>query len=224
MTENKNSHEVFNQIANKYDVLNHILSFGTDTYWRKVFVKKIPKKKYENAVDLATGTGDMLLKLKSLNAEKYYAIDPAVKMLDFARKKIPDVICINSFAEDIPLDNNFAGLISIAFGIRNFADPDKALKEIYRILKPGGILAIMEFERPAKSIISAPCLFYFDKVMPFLGKKISGHPSAYLYLKDSVNKFTTNYNISNKLESEGFKVINKYKMLFGVVRIYIGEK
>ncbi len=220
----KNSHEIFNQIANKYDTLNHILSFGSDTYWRKVFVKKIPKRKYNNVVDLASGTGDMLLKLKKLKAKNYYAIDPAKKMLNIARQKFPDAVFLNNCAEDIPLVNDFSDLISIAFGIRNFSNPDKALKEIFRILKPGGILAIMEFERPAKSLISAPILYYFDHIMPYIGKKISGHSSAYLYLKDSVNSFTLNYNISNKMESEGFKVINKYKMLFGVVRIYIAEK
>ncbi len=215
---------IFNRIAGNYDFINHLLSFGADRYWRKKFVKGIPDRDYKTVVDLAAGTGDLLIQLKSLNAVKYYAIDPAQKMLDCAKKKFPDAVYVNSFAENIPLVDNFTDIVSIAFGIRNFSNPDKALNEINRILKPKGILAIMEFAIPKDRPLSKAYLFYFEKIMPLIGQKISGDKYAYSYFKDSVKDFNNKYNLSNMLISNGFKILDKSDMFFGAVKTYYLEK
>lgn len=215
---------MFNKIAPKYDFLNHMLSFGADFFWRKEFVKTIPCKKYNVIVDLASGTGDLLVQLKSLSAEKYYAIDPADEMLSIAKRKINNAVFVKSYAENIPLIDKFTDLVTVAFGIRNFSDPDKALREIMRILKPGGVLAIMELNVPKKSILSYPYLFYFDKILPYIGEKVSGDNNAYSYLNKSVIDFNTHYNLKEKLNNAGFTVRTYKELSFGVVKIIIAEK
>jgi demethylmenaquinone methyltransferase / 2-methoxy-6-polyprenyl-1,4-benzoquinol methylase len=215
---------IFNRIACNYDFLNHLLSFGVDRYWRKIFVKNIPNRNYKTVVDLAAGTGDLLVLLKNLNATNYYAVDPAIKMLELAKKKFPDAIYVNSFAENIPLNNDSADIVTIAFGIRNFSNPDKALSEINRILKMNGILAIMEFDKPQKKSFSKAFSIYFDKIMPFIGEKISGDKAAYSYFSNSVNDFNSKYNLQKQLQYYGFEIIQKKSMFLGAVKMFYLKK
>lgn len=223
--ETINTPVIFNDIACKYDFINHILTFGVDNYWRKEFVKKIPKNNgYNNIIDIATGTGGMLPELKKLHAKNYYAIDPAEKMLNIARKKYDYAKCVNAFAESIPFNSNFADIISVSFGIRNFKNPKHSFKEAYRVLNENGLFAIMEFDVPQKGFFSYPYLFYFNKILPYLGETISGNNIAYKYFQESVHKFNSSFNIKNELLDCGFKIISTCSLFFGIVKIYISQK
>ena len=215
---------IFNRIARRYDLLNNVLSFGRDKYWRRKFVKLIPGKKYDIVVDIATGTGDVLVELKKINAKEYYGIDPAEKMLEIARRKFPEAHYITATAEKIPFADDFCELVTIAFGIRNFNEPDKALGEIYRILKPGGILSIMEFNFPKNRLFSVPYTFYFNHIMTFIGRQISGDKTAYSYLNNSVKDFNKNYNIKQKIQNTGFNIINQKSLSLGILEVFVVQK
>ncbi|MDD3686002.1 MAG: class I SAM-dependent methyltransferase, partial [Bacteroidales bacterium] len=130
----ENTPQMFDGIAVTYDKLNHRLSFSMDKNWRRKFVKILSFRKYETIVDVASGTGDLLVNLQKLNATKYIAVDPSPNMLEIAKTKVADAQFIVSGAESMPLADQYADLITVSFGIRNFVSPDEGLKEFYRVL------------------------------------------------------------------------------------------
>lgn len=215
---------MFNRIAYRYDMLNHVLSMGADKLWRREFVKRIPNGKYDTIVDIATGTGSLLLEMQKLNANYYIGIDPAQKMINIAKEKVPEAMFISASAEKLPLDDECADLVSIAFGIRNFDNPVKALKEIHRILKDNAMFAILEFAVPKQRVFAKPYRFYFDNIMPFLGEKISGDHYAYSYLKESVKDFDLSFNICDEISRAGFQIIKHSKIFVGSVELCFAKK
>jgi demethylmenaquinone methyltransferase/2-methoxy-6-polyprenyl-1,4-benzoquinol methylase len=215
---------MFDNIAGTYDKLNHVLSFGLDKRWRKIFVKRLSFRNYNTIIDIASGTGDLLKNLQALNANKYYAIDPASNMLKIAESKVPTAKFIVSTAESLPLENESCDLITVSFGIRNFASLENGFSEFYRVLRSEGIISIMEFSRPRFFLFRWGFIIYLKVFLPIIGRMVSRDKSAYKYLKTSIFDFAKNINVFDELEKQGLKKLNKKNLLFGAVKIYTSKK
>ncbi|HNQ68295.1 MAG TPA: bifunctional demethylmenaquinone methyltransferase/2-methoxy-6-polyprenyl-1,4-benzoquinol methylase UbiE [Bacteroidales bacterium] len=212
--------EMFDNIADNYDRLNHRLSFGLDKKWRRKFVNHLSGKEYKTIVDIACGTGDVLIELQKLNAEKYYAIDPAEKMLAYAKQKCPNSEFVISGAEEIPLADNSVDLITVVFGIRNFEDLSKSIKEFYRILNSGGNVSIMEFSLPDFFLFRWGFLLYLKLLVPLSGRLSKEQKNAYKYLSASIVDFARKTNVAVVLEKSGFIKTKIHKLMLGSVVIY----
>ena len=223
---------MFNAVAPRYDLLNRLLSLGIDRHWRKVAVREFEQVENKKYLDMATGTADVALEFAKIHSKtsQIIGIDFSFSMLKLGRQKI----LTNSFskriklvpgaAENIPLkDHTFDGAIT-AFGVRNFLDAQKGLKEIYRILKPNGKIVVLEFSFPKNGFLNKIYRFYFEKILPFLGRIISGHKNAYSYLPASVISFPQGEAFNELLECSGFKSVSMKSMTFGIVTIYTGIK
>lgn len=222
--------QMFNRIAYKYDFLNHFLSFGIDKRWRKKLYKRIEEEKPISILDIATGTGDMLLKFQNLNLELLAGLDPSPGMLKEADIKINNEIPNNKillkegFCEKLPFDNNTFDIANIVFGIRNFKEIDQSFKEIFRVLKAGGSVFIMEFSMPKNPIIKFFYLIYLNLFIPIWGRIISKDKSAYKYLSSSIREFSKNINVDEHLEKAGLKPAKSISLSLGIAKIYIAKK
>lgn len=218
--------EMFNQIAPQYDLLNHILSLNIDKLWRKKLIRRIKQYNVKETLDLACGTGDLSI-LLAKNGYNVTGMDIAEQMLSIAReksKKTAGINYLNASAESIPAADNAYDAVTISFGIRNFNNRDKCLKEIYRVLKPGAPLMILEFAEPKGKIWRALYLFYFRNILPLIGKLVSKSNSAYSYLPKSVLQFPQYEQFTAELEQAGF-VKTKYSTCSGGIAVlYIAEK
>jgi len=185
---------MFDEIAPSYDRLNHLFTARSDIIWRRKIVSELQKKeiKFSSIVDLASGTGDLTLELLKLDPVKIFAVDISKKMLELQRIKISDerLELIQAEAASMPFEDESIDLVTIGFGVRNFENLNESLTEIHRVLKPGGYLIIIEMFK-AEKISSRIFNFYFSKIMPFLGNKLSKSKTAYNYLSDSVQNFLT---------------------------------
>ena len=216
---------MFNGIAGSYDFLNHLLSLGIDRYWRKVLVKHILVRNPTNALDIATGTGDIAIALYKVGIETT-GIDIADQMVEVAMAKcntlnkssIPLPGFLIASADDIPYPDNSFQLVTIGFGIRNFENRKRAIEEIFRVLTVGGELAILEFAEPRNKLWSAIYKFYFHNILPLIGKLISKDMDAYRYLPESVSQFPQYKDFCKELEDLGF-ANSKFKPLTGGVSI-----
>ncbi len=216
----KKIQEMFSEISDKYDFLNHFLSFGQDIYWRKKvanIVKKIPNN--DKVVDVACGTGDLAIEINKKINKNITGIDFCYEMLKIAKKKTKELTFINGDATNLPLKDNSFDILTIAFGIRNIPERKKALKEFYRVLKKKGNLIILEFSIPDNFLFR----FYFEKVLPFLGG-IFSKKEAYKYLPDSVKKFPSVSNFIKEINEIGFSRIEIFSLSLGTVKIYKCEK
>ena len=223
---------MFNEIAPKYDLLNRILSIGYDKHWRRVAVSEFDIDINKKYLDVATGTSDIALEIgKSYpKPAQVIGIDFSFSMLKLGHQKISTnnignkIKLISCAAENISLKGNtFDGVIT-AFGVRNFLDTQQGLREMYRILKPNGKIVILEFSFPQKWFLTRIYRFYFEKILPLIGRIISGHKSAYSYLPGSVANFPQGETFNGILESTGFKNISIKPLTFGIVTIYTGIK
>jgi len=219
--------KMFDEIAPKYDFLNHFFTAGQDIRWRNKIIKYIKAQKYSSntLLDIAAGTGDSTRSLLKLKPQKLYALDISPKMLEFLKRKInnPSITILNGKAEAIPLQDKIVDIALIAFGIRNFEDIDKSLQEIHRILKDNGILIILEmFSTNGKQ--NPFFKFYFSKVIPFLGNKISKSNYAYSYLFNSVDTFFTTSELTEKINNSGFELINEVNNFLKIVHTLYFKK
>ncbi|WP_185863174.1 bifunctional demethylmenaquinone methyltransferase/2-methoxy-6-polyprenyl-1,4-benzoquinol methylase UbiE [Blattabacterium cuenoti] len=225
---------MFDHIANKYDLINHILSFGIDFIWRKKTIHILYKFnviKVKKILDLATGTGDLAILLANKFKYAYITgLDPSYRMLEIAKKKIKDnffekrIQTIQGYSQNIPFQNETFDLVTIAFGIRNFQYIHHSIREIYRILKPSGTLVILEFSKPSNFWINKVYYFYFYFVTK-IGNFISRNRFAYNYLKESVLSFPyCNEKMNKLLKYHKFNPIHTQKLTFGIVSIYLFKK
>lgn len=220
----------FNDIALSYDKLNHILSFNIDKAWRKKAIRKIDTDNRKYLLDIACGTGDMSILAYRKGFKRIKGIDISENMLQVAEKKI-DKMGLSSFidfevedAEDMPYEAHTFSSISIAFGIRNFANPQKGLDEMFRVLKPGGQICILEFSIPKNIIIRKLYEFYSFKILPTIGGIISKNKEAYEYLPDSVSKFPHGETFLAMMKKSGFTALEAKKLTFGISSLYTGRK
>ncbi len=230
-TRKSESYKIFDEIANTYDFLNHFLSFGVDLYWRKKFLKNLPGGGSLSALDLATGTGDVAILLASeQRIKKITGIDRSKEMVargnfKVIKKNLSHKIRLNiGDGVEVPFADNSFDLVTISFGIRNFSDPQKSLQNIYKVLKPGGRVLIMEFALPKNWFIRKTYFFYFRNILPFLGNLLSGHKDAYSYLNKTVEDFPHGENFRSWMINAGFANTSFEKFTFGVVNLYRGDK
>lgn len=224
--------QMFDRIASRYDLLNHLLSFGQDIRWRKKVERFLPEKTDLQILDLATGTGDQLIYLFSVsrNIGKGIGIDLSSEMLAEGREKIRKRRLINHIvlekgdAEAIPYEENRFDAVTISFGIRNVTDVKRSISEMFRVLKPNGRVIILEFSLPPNRFIRGIYLFYFRHLLPHLGGIISGDSYAYRYLNNTVESFPYGEVFSRILRETGFEHVRIQPLTFGVSTIYCGEK
>lgn len=217
---------MFDNIAGRYDFLNHFLSFGLDFYWRKKALKLTGLDSHSILLDVACGTGDVAIQAKKMGVQKIYGADFSHNMLKLFDKKSKwvDGKLVQMVAEKIPFKNESVTNITVAFGVRNFYDIQEGFNSFYRILKPNGKATVIEFRMPSNKIIKSIYKFYFKNILPVLGGIISGDKAAYTYLPDSVQEFDAKVNLEKLLNNSGFKEIKKYNFTFQTVQVVIAAK
>ncbi len=227
--------EMFDNIASTYDLANRVLSMGIDIKWRKRACEKayeiLDKKELEQITDVACGTGDLLLfwreyaDKRGVKVAKYVGVDPSVKMLEVAKKKVDFAKFLEGKAQELPIEDASTELISISYGIRNVVDRVEALQEFYRALKPGGIVVILEFTKQDRSsFIDKFVDLGMKKVLPRVGGLISKNYAAYKYLPDSIEEFLTTEMLASELEDVGFKMVHTQSFTLGISTLLIAQK
>lgn len=226
---------MFDEIAKTYDIANRVLSFGVDKSWRKkgcnLAYKYLGKSKVNLIVDVACGTGDMMdfwakiAKKNKVEVSKILGIDPSIGMVEVGKKKFPEFEFKIATATDLEIDDNSADIISIAYGIRNVVEREKAFQEFYQKLNSGGLVVILEFTKSeANGIIPKIRDFYMKKMLPFVGGLISKNREAYKYLPDSIDNFITSKQMITELENSGFKILENRNFSLGVSSLFIAQK
>lgn len=222
--------DMFNNISHRYDMLNHLLSFGIDRIWRKKTIKQLENLQPKTILDVATGTGDLAIEALRLNPEKIVGIDISEGMLQFAEKKIKakklesKITFRLADSEKIPFAENSFDACTVAFGVRNFENLETGLSEMCRVTKKNGKVVILEFSKPKNFPIKNMYNFYFKHICPLIGKTISKDSFAYTYLYDSVNAFPEGIDFTNIMKKCHFTETNSIPLMFGIATIYIGKK
>ncbi len=224
------SPRMFDRIAHRYDFLNRLLSGRRDVAWRKRLVASLPEKPDLEMLDLATGTGDVLLSSCKLRTNIQFGVglDPAGNMLAIARQKksaanLESAISfVRGDALRLPFASNSFDAITIAFGIRNIPDVTRSLQEMHRILKPGGKVLILEFSLPKNSVLRFGYLVYFRYILPLIGSFISGDAGAYRYLNQTVETFPYGQAFCTLMEQAGFQEIRAEPLTMGIATLYTG--
>jgi demethylmenaquinone methyltransferase / 2-methoxy-6-polyprenyl-1,4-benzoquinol methylase len=233
MQGEKNSASVrkmFNEIAGKYDFLNHFLSFGIDRRWRKRLVKILAKKSPEQILDVATGTGDLAIAISKLNPEKIIGIDIALNMLKIAEEKTSRlglsgmISFVEGDSEHIPFPDGSFDAVTVAFGVRNYENLDRGLQEMRRVLVPGGSMLILEFSQPGSMLMRGLYRFYSKTFIPVAGRLISKHHRAYSYLPETVATFPSGDAFLAIMTRAGMRNTCRYPLTSGIATIYYGEK
>jgi demethylmenaquinone methyltransferase/2-methoxy-6-polyprenyl-1,4-benzoquinol methylase len=223
---------MFDAIAGKYDFLNHLLSAGIDRRWRRLAVRSLQLSGRERVLDLCTGTGDLAIAARSARpgAASVVGVDFAAAMLRVGREKLRAgrhdraVSLVRGDATRIPVADRSMDAVTIGFGIRNVEHPDAACADMFRVLKAGGRVAILEFAIPAAPLLRAGYLFYFNRVLPRIGRIISRHDAAYGYLPESVAAFATPDEFAAVLSRAGFRRVTARPLTFGIVVLYTAVK
>ncbi|MFH1760283.1 MAG: bifunctional demethylmenaquinone methyltransferase/2-methoxy-6-polyprenyl-1,4-benzoquinol methylase UbiE [bacterium] len=228
----ENIHLMFDRIAARYDFLNGLLSFRCDTAWRKRVALHLPRRSKLFVLDLATGTGDLIIAIikECTAAVKTVGMDISREMLKIGKEKIKlncierKVDFVRGNAQSLNFPDNTFDAATMGFGIRNVEKADMALNEIYRVLKPGGRAVILEFSLPANRVFRFFYLFYFRIMVPFIGALLSGDSHAYRYLNRSVEAFPHGQAFCEFLVKSGFSDVHFTALGFGIATIYQGDK
>lgn len=217
---------IFDSIAGKYDLLNHLLSLGIDIYWRKRALKLTGINKNTILLDVACGTGDFAIAAYKAGVRKIICSDFSFVMLKLFNKKAEwsKGNLFQATAESLPLKEQIFTNITVAFGVRNFYDIQKAFDFFYNILLPDGKVTILEFRLPSQKILQSLYNLYFINILPKIGRIISKDKEAYTYLPESVHEFDTKINLPELLRNSGFSEIKTYSLTAGIVQIVIAAK
>jgi demethylmenaquinone methyltransferase / 2-methoxy-6-polyprenyl-1,4-benzoquinol methylase len=221
--------EMFERIARRYDLLNHLLSGNVDKRWRRVVATRVRDKLLSNprarVLDVACGTGDLSLSLFEITGAGVVGTDFCRPMLAIAAGKTSGRIrLIEGDALDLPFRDGTFDVATIAFGLRNLANVESGLAELSRVLKPGGWVAVLEFSRPANAILRPMFNLYFRKLLPWMGGLISGSLSAYTYLPASVQKFPDQSQLSLLMEQAGFDQVGYENLTGGIAALHMGRR
>ena len=237
---------MFNSIAGRYDLLNHLLSAGIDLYWRWRALARVRQEKPALVLDLATGTGDFALSSRRLCPQRIVGVDVAMNMLRLGRKKVSQKVAgregigdggmvteqspsgllslLGGDAEQLPFASSSFDLVTAAFGVRNFGSIPAGLGETLRVLKPGGEVVILDFAEPRSPVFKQVYRFYFSRVLPLLGGIISGNRQAYSYLPKSVGTFPQGQSFLRLLTEAGFENAASATLTLGIVSVYHANK
>jgi len=223
---------LFDRISPRYDLLNHLLSAGLDILWRRRVARELARVPHAAVLDLACGTGDQILAVAkhAPGLERGLGIDPAARMLRRGREKVAArglddrVALARGDGQDLPLADDSVDCATIAFGIRNVPDPRRCLGEFRRVLRPGGTLAVLEFSMPSNRLLRPAYLFYFRRVLPWLGAVISGDSRAYRYLNRTGEDFPHGEAFGRLLGGAGFDDVRMIPLSGAIATIYLGVK
>lgn len=221
---------MFDSISNEYDFLNNIITFGGHTKWKNDIIKIAREHNPKTILDIATGTADIAIKFSEIENSNIIGIDISSKMLDVGREKIQNkglakrVVLKKGDAENLEFDSNSFDIISIGYGVRNFENLEKGLKESFRVLSPEGKLIILETSTPANVLIRFVFNIYTKFFIRFISSIFSKNPKAYTYLEKSAKKFPSGNDFANILIGTGFKNVKIIPKLFGASTIYVASK
>lgn len=221
---------MFNNIASRYDFLNLLLSFGIHNLWRKKAIRLLRNENPKTILDIATGTADLAIEALKLNPEKVTGIDISEGMLKSGQEKInkrglnKKIQLFLGDSENLLFETASFDAVTVAFGVRNFENLEKSLKNIFNVLKPGGTLVVLEFSKPTNFLVRHLYNFYFNRVTPFVGRLFSKDTSAYSYLPESVKAFPCDEDFINILKQNGFSSTARHSLAFNIANIYTGKK
>lgn len=223
--------QMFDNISGEYDGLNRVISFGIDVRWRKKVVQLVADTQPKNILDIATGTGDLIINLaKKTAATKLIGLDISEGMLSVGRKKISAdhlddrIEMVQADSENMPFEDNSFDAITVAFGVRNFENLEKGLTEIRRVLKPGGLFVILETSVPTKTPYKQGYKIHCKFILPTVGRLFSKDKDAYAYLSESASVFPFGEALNNILRKIGFTNVVDVPQTFGVATIYTASK
>lgn len=222
--------EMFNNIAGNYDLLNHVLSLGIDKTWRKKAIKVVAGVKPTKILDVATGTGDLAIAAARATEAHVTGVDIATQMLEQGRKKIAEqglaqrIDMQQGDSEALPFATNGFDAVMCAYGVRNFENLEAGLREMQRVMRPGGQLAILEFSSPKAFPVKQLYGFYFRYVLPTIGRLVSKHSRAYTYLPESVQAFPDGQRFCDILTKCGFTQAKARPLSLCVTTLYTATK
>jgi demethylmenaquinone methyltransferase/2-methoxy-6-polyprenyl-1,4-benzoquinol methylase len=224
--------QMFNNISHSYDFLNHFFSLGIDVLWRKKAIRILKKESPQKVLDVATGTADFALEAARMNvgAQNITGVDISEGMLEVGRKKIAsrgltEMIRLQyGDSEDLPFNENTFDAFTVAFGVRNFQNLEKGMKEMLRVLKPGALGIVLEFSKPKRFPVKQLFTFYFKFIMPLIGKLISKDSRAYTYLPESVESFPSGDDFLKVMQNAGYRECRTITLTGGIASIYLGRK
>ena len=230
-TKKEEVREMFDNIAPKYDLLNHTLSVNIDRIWRRRVVNEVRRAKPRRILDVATGTGDLAIALaRRIRDVQVMGVDLSEAMLAVARRKVEArgldnrIVLERGDAEHLDVADASVDAATVAFGVRNFGDLAAGLRELARTIKPGGKVVILEFSRPRNRVFRALYEFYSYKILPRIGGLVSRDKLAYEYLPASVGEFPAPAVFLEMMEKAGFRNCRARSQSFGIAQIYIGER
>ena len=222
--------EMFDNIANNYDFLNHFLSMGIDILWRKKAVRLLKPFAPKLILDVATGTGDFALESLSLNPDKIIGVDISRDMVAVGLEKVKKRKLQNKIelkygdSENLEFETNTFDALTVAFGVRNYENLEQGLSEMLRVIKPGGHVAIIEFSQPKKFPIKQIYNFYFKNILPGIGRIVSKDARAYTYLPESVGAFPHGNEFLKVLTKVGYNKVEAIPLTLGIASIYLASK
>lgn len=223
--------EVFHSVANKYDVMNDLMSMGVHRLWKRFTLHTSGVRRGAKVLDIAGGTGDLTLKFSKMVGSTGHVVlaDINASMLNVGRDRLTDegivdnIDYVQANAEALPFPDNSFDCITIAFGLRNVTDKDAALRSMYRVLKPGGQLLVLEFSKPAEWLAPVYDLYSF-KLLPKIGKIVSNDEDSYRYLAESIRMHPDQATLKNMMENAGFERCDYHNMTAGIVALHNGYK
>lgn len=221
---------MFDDISHRYDFLNHFLSLGVDKGWRKKVIHRLSKQNVQHLLDVATGTGDLAIAAAKAGIPKITALDLSEGMLRKGREKSQqknldqNITFLKGDSENLPFEDNTFDGITVSFGVRNFENLNIGLREMTRVLQPGKTLYVLEFSKPSGFPFKQIFQFYFRFILPFWGRLIARHPSAYTYLPDSVAAFPEGKEFMQRMTDAGLTDTRYLRLTFGVCTLYSGIK
>jgi demethylmenaquinone methyltransferase / 2-methoxy-6-polyprenyl-1,4-benzoquinol methylase len=223
--------EMFATIAKRYDLLNHLLSANIDMRWRRLVARRVRERLVSDRsriLDVACGTGDLSLTLFEATEAQIIATDFCRPMLEIAASKSQhrtnQISLVEGDALTLPFMDQSFDAVTIGFGLRNLSAVDEGLKELWRVLKPGGCLAVLEFSKPQAPILRPLFQLYFTKLLPLLGGVISGSHGAYSYLPNSVQKFPDQKQLASIMSNLGFAGVSFENLTGGIAALHLAQK
>ncbi|MBI0006887.1 bifunctional demethylmenaquinone methyltransferase/2-methoxy-6-polyprenyl-1,4-benzoquinol methylase UbiE [Gilliamella sp. W8126] len=224
--------EVFHSVADKYDVMNDLMSFGIHRIWKKITIEYSSVRKGQKVLDLAGGTGDLTAKFSQIVGDDGLVVlaDINESMLKVGRDKLRDKGLFNNIeyvqanAEELPFADNYFDCITISFGLRNVTDKQKALQSMWRVLKPGGRLLILEFSKPQYQILNKAYDLYSFTMLPLIGKIVANDADSYRYLAESIRMHPDQKTLKKMMEDAGFVDVKYHNMTGGIVALHTGFK
>ena len=221
--------KLFDDVSNKYDLMNDVMSLGLHRIWKKDFLKNVIKEKGNTILDLAGGTGDISISLaKHFKNSNIYLYDLSLEMIMSGVNKVnikpKNLYYLNGSAEELSIKDSSIDIVTIAFGLRNFSNLDICIREIKRVLKYGKKVFVLEFSPSVDELIYTLYQYYSNRIIPFLGRKIAKNEEAYLYLVQSINNFPHNEELQNIFTKNGFFCYNRKQYFGGIAYLNVFTK